>query len=155
MSNYTIYIECMTFNHAPYIEDAMNGFCMQETRFPFVAVIMDDASSDGEPEVIKQYLHEHFDLEDKEIARNEETDDFILTFARHKENHNCFFAVYLLKYNHYSIGKAKSLIVRISMRAQSMMHFVREMTTGQIRISSRCRWIFLKLIRNIACVFMM
>lgn len=105
--NYFVCIECITFNHAPYIEDAMNGFCMQKTSFPFVAVILDDTSTDGEPEVIKQYLQEHFDLEDKDIVRNEETDDFILTFARHKENHNCFFAVYLLKYNHYSIGKAK------------------------------------------------
>ena len=107
MSNYTVFIECMTFNHAPYIVDAMNGFCMQKTSFPFVVVIIDDTSIDGEPEVIKQYLQEHFDLEDKDIVRKEETDDFILTFARHKENHNCFFAVYLLKYNHYSIGKAK------------------------------------------------
>lgn len=85
----------------------MNGFCMQKTNFPFVAVILDDTSTDGEPEVIKQYLQDHFDLEDKAIVRNEETDDYILTFARHKENHNCFFAVYLLKYNHYSIGKSK------------------------------------------------
>ena len=105
--DFKVCIQCMTFNHAQFIEDAMNGFSIQETSFPFVAVIMDDASKDGEPEIIKQYLQEHFDLEDKEIARNEETDDYILTFARHKENHNCFFAVYLLKYNHYSIGKAK------------------------------------------------
>ena len=27
----------MTFNHASYINDAMNGFCMQQTNFPFVA----------------------------------------------------------------------------------------------------------------------
>lgn len=107
MSNYTVFIECITFNHAPYIVDAMNGFCIQQTNFPYVAVIVDDASTDGEPKVIKQYLQEHFDLEDKDIVRNEETDDYILTFARHKENHNCFFAVYLLKYNHYSIGKNK------------------------------------------------
>lgn len=107
MTNHTICIKCITFNHAPYIVDAMNSFCMQKTSFPFVAVIEDDASTDGEPKVIKQYLQEHFDLEDKAIVRNEETDDYILTFARHKENHKCFFAVYLLKYNHKSIGKAK------------------------------------------------
>lgn len=107
MPNFTVRIDCITFNHAPYIVDTMNGFCMQKTNFPFVAVILDDTSTDGEPEVIKQYLQEHFDLEDKDIVRNEETNDYILTFAQHKENHNCFFAVYLLKYNHYSIGKAK------------------------------------------------
>ena len=97
----------MTFNHAPYIVDAMNGFCMQQTTFPFVAIIVDDASTDGEPEIIKSYLQDNFDLEDKGIVRNEETDDYVMTFARHKKNQNCFFAVFLLKYNHYSKNRAK------------------------------------------------
>lgn len=65
---FKVRVYCSTFNHSPYIEDAMNGFCMQETNFPFVAIIIDDASTDGEPEVIKQYLQEHFDLEDKDTV---------------------------------------------------------------------------------------
>lgn len=85
----------------------MNGFCMQQTTFPFVCVIVDDASTDGEPEVIKNYLHRHFDLNDKLVARDEKTDDYTLSFAQHKENPNCYFAVYFLKYNHYSIKKTK------------------------------------------------
>lgn len=97
----------MTFNHAPYIEDALNGFCMQQSTFPYVALIVDDASTDGEQEVINHYLQEHFDMEDKNIVRNEETDDYVLTFARHNSNQNCYFAVFLLKYNHYSNNKAK------------------------------------------------
>lgn len=68
MPNFTVRIKCITFNHAPYIVDAMNGFCMQKTSFPFVVVIQDDTSTDGEPEVIKQYLQEHFDLEDKDTV---------------------------------------------------------------------------------------
>lgn len=100
-------VSCMTFNHASYIEDAMNGFCMQETDFPFVCTIIDDASTDGEQEVIKRYLEENFDLEDRTIVRNEETEDYTLTFARHKTNTNCYFAVLYLKYNHYSIKKTK------------------------------------------------
>lgn len=83
-------VSCMTYNHAPYITDALNGFCMQETTFPFICTIVDDASTDGEQEVIKQYLHEHFDLEDTSIVRNEETKDYTLTFARHKTNKNCY-----------------------------------------------------------------
>lgn len=105
--NFLVRVSCMTFNHAPYIEDAMNGFCMQETTFPFVCTIMDDASTDGEPEVIKKYLQEHFDLDNKELVRNEETDDYEMTFAQHKTNKNCYFAVYFLKYNHHSIKKSK------------------------------------------------
>lgn len=105
--NYMVRVNCMTYNHAPYITDALNGFCMQETTFPFVCLIIDDASTDGEQEVIKKYLQEHFDLEDKAIVRKEETDDYILTFARHSVNLNCYFAVFFLKYNHYSIKKPK------------------------------------------------
>lgn len=97
-----VQVRCSTFNHASYIEDAMDGFCMQETNFPFVCTIFDDASTDGEPEVIKSYLHKYFD-----IKVNEETEDYILMYATHKTNRNCDFAVFLLKYNHYRIKKDK------------------------------------------------
>lgn len=99
--DWMVYVSCMTFNQAPYIVDAMNGFMMQETNFPFVCAIVDDASNDGEQKVIKNYLNNHFDIEDKKVARHEETDDYVLTFARHKTNVNCYFAVLYLKYNHY------------------------------------------------------
>lgn len=98
-------VRSFTFNHAPYIVETLEGFCMQQTTFPFVCTLIDDCSTDGEQEIIRKYLQEHFDLEDKSIVRNEETDDYILTYARHKTNYNCFFAVLYLKYNHYSIGK--------------------------------------------------
>ena len=74
---------------------------MQQTDFPFVCAIIDDASVDGEQEVITQYLHNHFSTE-----TTEETADYHLSFAHHKENPNCHFAVLLLKYNHYSIKKS-------------------------------------------------
>lgn len=104
---FVVRINCWTYNHVNYITDAMNGFVIQETNFPFVCTIVDDASTDGEQEVIRQYLQEHFDLEDKSVVRNEETDDYVLTFAQHKTNKNCYFAVLYLKYNHYSIKKSK------------------------------------------------
>lgn len=96
-----VFVRCSTFNQAPYIVDAMNGFTMQQTSYPYVCCIVDDASTDGEQEVIKSYLNEYFDLEDKNVVRHEETDDYVLTFARHKTNKNCYFAVLYLKYNHY------------------------------------------------------
>ena len=104
---FMVCVQCMTFNHANYIEDALNGFTMQQTTFPFVCIIIDDASTDGEPEVIRKYLQENFDLEDQSVVRNEETNDYILNFAQHKTNKNCYFAVLFLKYNHYSIKKTK------------------------------------------------
>lgn len=109
--NYIVFIKCPTYNQASYIEDAMNGFCMQETNFPFVCTIIDDASTDGEQKVIMNYLQEHFDLEDKSVVRNEETDDYTLWFARHRTNHNCYFAVLYLKYNHYRLKKDRYIYV--------------------------------------------
>ena len=94
---------CFTFNHAPYIEDAMNGFAMQETSFPVITIIVDDASTDGEPEVIRKYLAEHF----QSPYRVEETEYANIICAKHKTNANCDFVVFLLKYNHYSIKKPK------------------------------------------------
>lgn len=107
----TVFVQCITFNHALYIKDTLDGFCIQQTSFPFVCGIIDDASTDGEPEVIKQYLHENFNLGDKSVARNEETDDYISIFAQHKDNKNCYFLVVLLKYNHYQLKKHKDQYV--------------------------------------------
>ena len=104
---YMVCVRCMTFNHVNYIENAMDGFTIQETTFPFVCTIIDDASTDGEQEVIKKYLQAHFDLDDNSTVRNEENDDYVLTFAQHKTNKNCYFAVLCLKYNHYSIQKPR------------------------------------------------
>ena len=102
ISHFKVSVYCNTFNQTSYIKDTMDGFCMQQTNFPFVCMIMDDASTDGEPEVIKQYLNDYFDTE-----WTKETDDYHLTVARHQKNKNCYFAVYLLKYNHYSIKKRR------------------------------------------------
>ena len=96
-------IVCRTFNQAQYIIDALNGFCMQKTNFPFVAIIIDDASTDGEPQIISQYLEDHFDMAN---AQNDENDDAKRIAAVHKDNPNCHFLVILLKYNFYSIKKA-------------------------------------------------
>lgn len=106
-NKHLVCVRCITFNHASYIVDALNGFTMQQTTFPFVCTIVDDASTDGEQEVIRNYLEEHFDLEDQSVFLNEETNDYRFVYARHKKNHNCFFAVYFLKYNHNSIKKPK------------------------------------------------
>lgn len=100
-------MQCMTYNHASYIVDAMNGFAMQETSFPYVCLITDDASTDGAPGVIKQYMAKHFDLTDEKTAKKEDTDDYTLTFARHKTQKNCYFAILELKYNHFQINKSR------------------------------------------------
>lgn len=110
--DFLVYIDCTTYNHASYIEDAMNGFCMQETTFPFVATIIDDASTDGEQNVIKRYLEENFDFSENAVARKWETDDAYFIYAQHKTNKNCYFAVVLLKYNFWQLKKDKTPLIR-------------------------------------------
>lgn len=55
-------IWCITYNHAPYIRDAIEGFLMQKTTFPFEIVIHDDASTDGTTEILKEYEEKYPDL---------------------------------------------------------------------------------------------
>ena len=97
----------MTYNHASYIQDALTGFSIQQTTFPVVYVIVDDASTDDTASVIQTFLKEHFDLYDTTVAYETETDYAHIIHAKHKENINCFFTVLFLKENHYSQKKNK------------------------------------------------
>lgn len=99
---FLVNVTCLTFNHSNYIIDTMNGFCMQETNFPFICCILDDASTDGEQSIIKKYIEDNFDLSETSEYYYKETDIFFFTYARHKTNCNCYFAVWFLKENHYS-----------------------------------------------------
>jgi len=46
---------CITYNHKPYIRDAIEGFLKQKTNFPIEIIIHDDASTDGTTDIIKEY----------------------------------------------------------------------------------------------------
>lgn len=107
MDKYKVCIRCITYNHSEYITDALNGFASQQTDFPFIILLMDDASTDGEQEVIKAYIDEHFDLSDTETSYTKDTDDAEIIYARHKTNTNCYIAAFCLKTNHYQAGKDK------------------------------------------------
>lgn len=104
---FKVTVNCMTFNQAKYITDAMNGFTMQQTSFPFVCCIVDDASTDGEQDVIRKYVKDNFDFSEGSVAFHKETDYAHITYAQHKTNKNCYFAVLYLKENHYSQRKPK------------------------------------------------
>lgn len=55
VNNITVCIHCMTYNHEKYLADALEGFVMQKTDFPFVAVVIDDCSTDGTADVLRRY----------------------------------------------------------------------------------------------------
>ncbi|WP_217645440.1 glycosyltransferase family 2 protein [Oceanisphaera psychrotolerans] len=56
LSQPLVSIVCHTYNHVNYIKDALNGFLMQETDFPFEIIVHDDASTDGTTEIVKEYV---------------------------------------------------------------------------------------------------
>lgn len=118
--DYMVCVKCLTFNQASYVKDTLDGFCMQETTFPYVCAIIDDASTDGEQAVINDYLHANFDLTDNSIFREEDNKDYVLRYARHKNNNNCYFAVLFLKYNHYNKKYKDPYIVEWTSRSRYM-----------------------------------
>ena len=55
-------IICLTFNHVHFIRQALDGFVMQKTNFPFEVIIHDDASTDGTTDIIREYAEKYPDL---------------------------------------------------------------------------------------------
>lgn len=57
-----VVINCLTYNHEPYIRHTLEGFVMQKTDFPFVAIVHDDASTDGTADIIREYAEKYPDI---------------------------------------------------------------------------------------------
>lgn len=52
--NPVVSISCITYNHAPYVRDALDSFLSQRD-VPFEVLIHDDHSTDGTEEIIREY----------------------------------------------------------------------------------------------------
>tara|TARA_R110002049_G_scaffold224693_4_gene396421 strand:+ start:1323 stop:2393 length:1071 start_codon:yes stop_codon:yes gene_type:complete len=52
-------IICTTYNHEQYIEDAIRGFLIQKTTFPFEIIIHDDASTDETRNIVDKYAKQY------------------------------------------------------------------------------------------------
>jgi glycosyltransferase involved in cell wall biosynthesis len=50
---------CITYNHVNYIKDALDGFLMQKTDFPFEICLGEDESFDGTREICKTYAQKY------------------------------------------------------------------------------------------------
>jgi len=55
-------IICLAYNHEKYIRQALEGFVMQQTDFPFEIVVHDDASTDQTAAIIKEYASKYPNL---------------------------------------------------------------------------------------------
>lgn len=100
-------MHCATYNHSLFIENTLSGFVNQQTDFPFVCVIVDDASTDNTSEIIRKYVARYF-VEIDNLCKTDNS-DYVLGLYHHKINPNCYFAVYYLKYNHFGKGIRKEL----------------------------------------------
>lgn len=52
-------INCLAYNHEPYIRDCLEGFVTQQTDFKFVAIVHDDASKDNTAGIIREYAERY------------------------------------------------------------------------------------------------
>lgn len=59
MSLPLVSIVCITYNHAGFIRQCLDGFIMQKTDFPFEVLIHDDASNDGTTEIVREYAEKY------------------------------------------------------------------------------------------------
>ena len=55
-------IRCLTYNHAPYIRQCLDGIVMQKTNFKFEAIVHDDASTDGTADIVREYATKYPDI---------------------------------------------------------------------------------------------
>lgn len=60
--NYTVAVQVLTYNQKDYIAQCLDGIVMQRTTFPFVAVVHDDASTDGTADIVRQYAERYPDI---------------------------------------------------------------------------------------------
>lgn len=52
----------ITYNHAPYIKQCIEGVLMQKTDFPIEYIIAEDCSTDGTREIVFEYARKYPDL---------------------------------------------------------------------------------------------
>ena len=55
-------IHCLVYNHEPYLKDCLDGFVAQQTDFPFVAIVQDDASTDMSADILREYTDKYPDI---------------------------------------------------------------------------------------------
>lgn len=107
--DYKVLVRCYTYNQSNYIEDALNGFVMQKTNFPYVCLIIDDCSTDGEQDVIKRWTGQECNMTNAEYVDIPTSHVIIVP---HRTNINCTIVLYLLKENLY--GQRERKIAHIS-----------------------------------------
>jgi len=122
-------VVCITYNHEHYIKDAIEGFLIQETRFPFEIIIHDDASTDATAEISRQYAEKYPNIirlilqEENQYSQGKNVLPIVFAKAKGEYVALCEGDDYFL----HIVGK--SLPLRLW----------KAMTTGQMKTSCRYR----------------
>lgn len=61
-SDIIVSIQCLVYNHEPYLRQCLDGFVMQKTNFRFEAIVHDDASTDNSAKIIEEYADKYPDI---------------------------------------------------------------------------------------------
>lgn len=107
-NNYKVMVQCCTYNQSQYIEETLHGFVMQQTDFPFVCCVFDDASTDGEQVLLEQWFNKHCNPEDIEKYDHPLA---VILMAPDKNNLNCIYAFYLQKINTFGKPEKREMLV--------------------------------------------
>lgn len=103
---YTVATRCMTYNHALYIEDALHGFIRQETTFPTLFMVVDDGSSDGEQDILRNWVETNLTAAERgQLWRKMPYGE--LAEGKLNNKPNISFVILLLSENHYKQNKPK------------------------------------------------
>ena len=75
MTEPLVSVKMITYNHAPFIAEAIEGVLQQRTTFPFELVIGEDCSTDGTREIVFEYREKYPDVirlitSDKNVGMN-------------------------------------------------------------------------------------
>ncbi len=57
-----ISIRCLVYNHEPFLRQCLDGIVMQQTDYPYEAIVHDDASTDGSAAIIREYAEKYPDI---------------------------------------------------------------------------------------------
>lgn len=86
-------IQCLVYNHEPYLRDCLNGFVSQKTTFPFVAIVHDDASSDNSSAIIQEYAERYPNIikpiYEKENQWSKHDDSFLQIISKALQDTQC------------------------------------------------------------------
>ncbi|MDO4962077.1 MAG: glycosyltransferase [Eubacteriales bacterium] len=55
-------ISCITFNHGPYLRQALDSFVNQKTSFPIEILVHDDCSTDDTVSILREYEEKYPDI---------------------------------------------------------------------------------------------